>query len=104
MGFAEARSRSARGIVGRFGEPLQVTPLDGSEAFEVRAAVIDAALLEALGAARGHLAAPALHCLPDTAARLADGDVLTRANGEAYALVEALPPIGELVELRVVAR
>ncbi|MEW6490353.1 MAG: hypothetical protein AB1578_20890 [Thermodesulfobacteriota bacterium] len=104
MGFHEAETRLAEVEVRRFGQPVAVAPLDGSEAFELVALFDAAAEDEALGQARGHLGAHVFHCLPSDAEALAEGDLLTPPSGGSYAVTEIVRVPGRLAEVRVVER
>lgn len=105
MGFREALTRLAEVECRRFGEPVTVLPLSGGEPWELTGLFAAAPEAARLGPqAAGTLGEPALWCLPEDAGLLDEGDELTLAGGETYAVVEVVRVPGEPARVRLVER
>lgn len=88
-----------------FGAVATVTPLDGGDAWELPGLLEPRAQEARLGPqAAGTLGEPVYWCLPELAALLAEGDQLTLATGETYAVVEVVVVPGAPARVWLVER
>ena len=108
MALRELLARDLAGVFlnpTEFAAPVSVTPLAGGSTWELAALFDDGAQETRLGAqAAGTLEEPVFLCLPEDAALLAEGDLLTGAGGETYAVVEVVRVPSGPARVRVVER
>ena len=94
---------TARQALADFGVEVTVTPLDGSAQFPLQALFSPKTTDASLGQMRGAMQGPVFRGMPDDAAAVSEGDILT-LEGANYAAFEPVAIPGKLTEIRTVPR